>query len=119
MPCQTQEAPNISWSRGSVPFSHSLNLLGVNFNSLTRHNMPQESNSIKPEFILGKFCIQFMIFEGLKDDSEVIGIIFLTLRINQNVINEDYNKQIQKLKEHPIHKVHEGCRSISQSKGGD
>ena len=45
-----------------------------------------------------------MILKGLKDNSEVIGVILFTLRIDQNIINKYNDKQVKKLMEHSIHK---------------
>ena len=55
-----------------------------------------------------------MILKGLKDNSEVIGVILFALRIDQNIINKYNDEKVKKLMEHSIHKIHEGCRGISQ-----
>ena len=60
-----------------------------------------------------------MILKGLKNNSEVIGMILFTFRINQNIINKYNDEQVKKLTEHSIHKTHEGCRGISQLEGHD
>ena len=60
-----------------------------------------------------------MILKGLKDNSEVIGVILFTLRIDQNIINKYNDEQVKKLMEHSIHKIHEGCSGVSQPEGHD
>ena len=60
-----------------------------------------------------------MILKGLKDNSEVIGVILFTLRIDQNIINKYNDEQVKKLMEHSIHNIHGGCRGVSQPEGHD
>jgi hypothetical protein len=55
----------------------------------------------------------------LKDDSEMIGMIFLTLRIYENIIDKDHDKFIELRHEHGVHEVHEVGRSISESERHD
>jgi hypothetical protein len=43
-------------------------------------------------------------------------MLFFTLGIDRNVINEDNNKLIQLRQEYRVHQVHEMCRSIDESK---
>lgn len=43
-------------------------------------------------------------------------MIHLTLRIDQDVIDEDNDKHVQEQMEVPIHQVHECCRGIGQPK---
>ena len=49
--------------------------------------------------------------ESPKDDSEMVLVIFLTLGVDEDVVNKDYEKLIQLLHEYFVHKVHEegGC----------
>ncbi|KAJ6793921.1 Uncharacterized protein M6B38_233045 [Iris pallida] len=46
-------------------------------------------------------------------------MLFLSLRVDQYVIDEDNNKLIQIFMENLVHKVHEYRRSICQSKRHD
>jgi hypothetical protein len=43
-------------------------------------------------------------------------MLFFTLGIDQDVINEDHDKLVQLWHEYRIHQVHEICRSIGESK---
>jgi hypothetical protein len=43
-------------------------------------------------------------------------MLFLTLGIDQNVINEDNDKLIQLWHKYGVHRVHEMCRSIGEPK---
>lgn len=44
-------------------------------------------------------------------------MILPTFGVHQDIINKDYDKQIQKLSKHPIQKIHESNWSINQPKG--
>jgi hypothetical protein len=44
-------------------------------------------------------------------------MLFLTLRKDQDVINEDHDKLVQLLHENRVHQVHEVSRGIGQPKG--
>jgi hypothetical protein len=43
-------------------------------------------------------------------------MLFFTLGIDQDVINEDHDKLVQLQHEYRVHQVHEMCRSIGESK---
>jgi hypothetical protein len=45
----------------------------------------------------------------------VIGVIFLALRIDENIINKDHDKFIELRHEHGVHEIHEVGMSISES----
>ncbi|KAK4721341.1 hypothetical protein R3W88_011574 [Solanum pinnatisectum] len=46
----------------------------------------------------------------------MIGVIILTSRINQYIINEHNYKHIKVMSKHHIHQIHKSRRSISQTK---
>jgi hypothetical protein len=46
-------------------------------------------------------------------------MLFFTLGIHQDVINEDHNKLVQLRHEYGVHQVHKMCRSIGESKRHD
>jgi hypothetical protein len=60
-----------------------------------------------------------VISETLKDNSEMIGVIFLALRIDENIIDKDHDKFIELHHEHRVHEIHEVGRRISESEGHD
>ena len=41
-------------------------------------------------------------------------LLFLRLRVNQHIIDEDYHELVQERSEHLIHQCHKDCRCISQ-----
>jgi hypothetical protein len=46
----------------------------------------------------------------------MLRMLFFTLGIDQDVINEDHDKLVQLRHEHRVHQVHEMCRSIGEFK---
>jgi hypothetical protein len=52
----------------------------------------------------------------LQNNAEVPCMLFLTLGIDQDVVNEDNDKLIQLRHEYKVHQVHKICRSIGESK---
>jgi hypothetical protein len=60
-----------------------------------------------------------VISQTLKDNSEMFGVLFLALRIDENIIDKDHDKFIELRHEHGVHEVHEVGRSISESERHD
>jgi hypothetical protein len=52
-----------------------------------------------------------MCSESSKDNPEVMLMILVTLGVDKDVVNEDYDKLIQLFHKYLIHKIHEkgGC----------
>jgi hypothetical protein len=48
-----------------------------------------------------------MISQTLKDNSEVLGIVFHAFGIDENIIDKDHDKFIELRHEHGVHEVHE------------
>jgi hypothetical protein len=46
----------------------------------------------------------------------MLRMLLFTLRVDQDVINEDHDKLVQLCHEYGVHQVHEMCRSIGESK---
>jgi hypothetical protein len=57
-----------------------------------------------------------MVLKLLQNNSEMLRMLFFTLGIDQDVVNEDHDKLVQLWHEHGVHPVHEMCRSIGESK---
>jgi hypothetical protein len=49
----------------------------------------------------------------------MFSMLFFILRIDKNIIDENYYELVQFWHEYQIHQVHKVCRSICQSKGHD
>jgi hypothetical protein len=78
--------------------------------------MPKKQNFLRPESTLAELDIELMVSKSLQNNSEMLRILFFTLGIDQDVINEDHDKLVQLRHEHGVHQIHEMCRSIGESK---
>jgi hypothetical protein len=93
-----------------------LNLAWVNGNSLSGDDISKKRNLLQPENTLAEFDIKLMVTKSLQNNTEMSRMIFFTLGIDQDVINEDNDKLVQLRHEYRVHQVHEMCRSISEPK---
>jgi hypothetical protein len=57
--------------------------------------MTQEWDFLDPELTFTKLGVQLMLSQVLKYNSEVIFMLFHTLRIYQNVVNEHHDELVQ------------------------
>src|SRR4051812_29002293 len=78
--------------------------------------MSKKSNLIQPKFTLTEHGIQLMLPEFLKYPTQMFFMLFFSLGIDQNIIDEYDNKLVKKLHEHLVHHVHEISWCICQSK---
>jgi hypothetical protein len=78
--------------------------------------MSKKQNFLLPESTLAELGIKLMVSKSLQNNSEMLHMLFFTLRMDQDVINEDHEKLVQLRREHGVHQVHEMCRSIGESK---
>jgi hypothetical protein len=99
-----------------LPIKYFLNLAWVNCNSLSRDDISKKRNFLQPESTLAKFGIELMVLKSLQNNAEMPLMLFFTLGIDQDVIDEDNNKLVQLWHEYRVHQVHEMCRSIGESK---
>ena len=53
--------------------------------------MTKIKNLIEPKFTLGELGVELMFSELVKNQTQVLGMIFLVLRENQNVVEIDQN----------------------------
>jgi hypothetical protein len=57
-----------------------------------------------------------MITQPLKHNVEMPFVLFLALRIDQDVINEDHDELVQVCHEYRVHQVHEVSGGVGQPK---
>jgi hypothetical protein len=69
--------------------------------------MTQEWNFTQPELTLAILHIELMITQSLMDNAKMPFILFLVLRKDQDIINEDHDKLVQLFHEYGVHQVHE------------
>jgi hypothetical protein len=78
--------------------------------------MSKKKNFLQSENTLTKFGIELMVPESLQNNSEMSVMLFFTLGIDQDVVNEYHGKLVQLQHEYGVHQVHEMCRSVGESK---
>jgi hypothetical protein len=78
--------------------------------------MSKKWNFLQPESTLAEFGIELMVSKSLQNNTEMPHMLFFTLRIDQDVVNEDNDKLVQLRHEYRVHQVHEMCRNIGESK---
>jgi hypothetical protein len=57
-----------------------------------------------------------MISQTLKDNSEMFGVFFLALGIDENIIDKDHDKFVELRHKHGVHEVHEVGWGIREPK---
>jgi hypothetical protein len=97
-----------------LPIKYFLNLDWVNRNPLSRDDMSKKRNLLQLESTLAEFGIELMVPKSLKNNVEMSCLLFFTLGIYQDIINEDNDKLVQLRHEYRVHQVHEMCRSIGE-----
>ena len=78
----------------------------VYLHTFVGHNMTQEGHLSKPELTLAEFCIQLMLSKYLQGYSQILFMIFLGLRVDENVINEYYDNEVKVFTEASVHEIH-------------
>jgi hypothetical protein len=78
--------------------------------------MSKKRNFLQPESTLAEFDIELMVPKLLQNNTKMPRMLFFSLEIDQDVVNEDNDKLVQLRHEYGVHQVHEMCRSIDESK---
>ena len=81
--------------------------------------MTKIKNLIEPKFALGELGLELMFPELIKYQMQVLGMIFLVLRENQNVVEIDQNEVIGVGVEDEVHHARERRRSVNEPKRHD
>jgi hypothetical protein len=77
------------------PIKHFLNFTWVNYNTLSGDDMSKKRNFLQSESTLAKFGIELMVPKSLQNNTEMPHMLFFTLGIDQDVVNEDHEKLVQ------------------------
>ena len=101
------------------PIHNCRHLLRIHGNALGRDDMTKIKNLIEPKFTLGELGVELMFPELIKNQTQVLGMIFLVLRENQNVIEIDQNEFIGVGVEDEVHHARERRRSVGEAKRHD
>jgi hypothetical protein len=65
--------------------------------------MFKKQNFLQPESTLTELGIELMVSKSLQNNSEMMCMLFFTLAIDQDVINEDHDKLVQLWHKHGVH----------------
>jgi hypothetical protein len=107
---------NLCYRSWILPIKYFLNLAGVNYDTLNRDDMSMKRNFLQLESTLTELGIELMVTKSLQNNVEILHMLFFTLGIDQDVINDDHDKLVQLRHEYRVHQVHEMCRSIGEPK---
>lgn len=56
--------------------------------------MAKKDNFTKPEFTFGELSIELLLLKSLKDNLKMIGVLFIILRVHQDIINENNDELV-------------------------
>jgi hypothetical protein len=73
---------------GWFPIHYLLNFARIYGDTIMGNGVPQEFDTFQPEFTFGELSIKLMISQTLKDNSEMVGVFFLALRIDEDIIDK-------------------------------
>jgi hypothetical protein len=96
-----------------------LNFTGINGYTVTGDSVTQKFNGIQTKLAFGEFGVQVVVSQSLKNNMEMVRMIFRIFGINQNVINKDHYEFVEFLYEYRVHEIHEVCWCIDKTKRHD
>jgi hypothetical protein len=102
---------------GWFPIHHLSNHARIYGDTILGNGVPQEFHTIQPEFTLGELRIKLMISQTLKDNSEMFGMFFLVLGIDEDIIDKDHYEFVVLRHKHGVHEVLEVGWGIRETKG--
>jgi hypothetical protein len=73
---------------GWFPIHYLLNFARIYGDTIMGNGVPQEFDTFQTEFTFGELSIKLMISQTLKDNSEMVGVFFLALRIDEDIIDK-------------------------------
>jgi hypothetical protein len=111
---QSEKTADLMHSHWRLPIQHIPYLARIHGYSLWRYHVTQEWHFAQPELTLAVLDIELIIAQSLKHNAEVPLMLFLALRENQDVINEDRDKLVQLCHEYGVHQVHEVSGGVGQ-----
>jgi hypothetical protein len=92
---QPKECPHLRHSRWRFPIQELLHFVGVHRDCFRRNHVTQEWDFHDSELTFAELEVQLMLSQTVKYISEVIFMVFHTLQIYQNVINEHDDELVQ------------------------
>jgi hypothetical protein len=99
------------------PISDSLNFALVETDALTRDDKIQEYEGRNHPGILFWVSKELVCSESLKYFSQMVEMIGFILNVDENIIEVNHHKFIEKKAEYPIHDSHESAQCVWQFEG--
>jgi hypothetical protein len=81
--------------------------------------MAQELHFREQKLTLAEFSKRLLLSQNLQNDSQMFCMFMVIFGIDQNVVNEDYDKLVQVRLKDSVHIVHKHSWSITQTKRHD
>jgi hypothetical protein len=78
--------------------------------------MSKKRNFFQLESTLAEFGIELMVLKSLQNNMEMPRMLFFTLEMDQDVVNEDNDELVQVRHEYGVHQVYKMCMSIGEPK---
>jgi hypothetical protein len=113
---QAEKASDLMHSPWWPPIQHLSNLARIHRYSPRRYHVTLELNFGQPELAPAELHTQLMITQSLKHNVEMLFMLILTFRKDQDVIYEYHDKHVQLFHENRVHQVHEVSRGVHQTK---
>src|SRR4051812_36900817 len=113
--CKSKKTAKLLDILRRFPIQNCRHSLRINSNALGRDDMPKAKNFIKPEFTFGELCIEFILFELVEHQSQMLGMILLILGEDQYIIEIDQDEFIGVGVEDEVHHARECWRSIDKA----
>ena len=116
---------NLEWCQelldvlGRLPVHNCRHLLRIHRYALVRDDMPKIENLIEPKLALSELGVELMFPKLIVHQTQVLGMIFLILRKDQNVVEVDQDKVICLWVEDEVHHARERWRSIDKAERHD
>jgi hypothetical protein len=110
---QSRETTYLMHYLWRLPLQHISYLARVHHDFFWRYHVTQESHFTQPKLALAELDVQLVLSQSLKHDTKVFLMFFHTLRVYQNIVDENHDKLIQLQHEHRVHEVHEVCRCVA------
>jgi hypothetical protein len=114
---QAEKAVDLMHSPWRLSIQHFSNLAWIHEYSFRRYHVTQELNFAQLELALVEPRIELMITQSLMHNAMMLFMLFLTLRKDQDVIDEDHGKLVQLFHENRVHQVHEVSGGVGQPNG--
>ena len=67
---------------------------------------------LEPKFTFSELCVELMLSQHFHHHLQMLYMLFLGPRIDQDIVDEHDDELVQIFLEHSVHQVHEGSWSI-------